>query len=184
MKPETELDLADLRAVLAVADTASYTRAAQDRHHAAGDQSPNQRAGAVAQCTSVPPRRGGFVLTEAGSAFCEGDAGARTDGGSAAGDQSGRQQPTRDRGPRSTADDRRNTHSAPRSRIPQRLPGSVRAHRAGGYVNDLFDMLMDKQIDIALLNGPFNPSAVDLEPLYHYHLGIVCPIALDEVQPS
>ncbi|MBB3009898.1 MULTISPECIES: LysR family transcriptional regulator [Cupriavidus] len=184
MKLETELDLADLRAVLAVSDTASYTRAAQKL----GITQPaiSRRINALEQSLNARLFRregGGFVLTEAGTAFCE---------------RATQVLELMEQLPQATSQ----AASSPRGTVAigvppttgeiliQHLIPEYRSAYPGvfvrieqGYVNDLFDMLMDKQIDIALLNGPFNPSAVDLEPLFHHHLGIVYPIAWKESSP-
>src|SRR5688572_7155392 len=72
MKLDPELDLTDLRVVLTVAETASYTRAAQKL----GITQPaiSRRVTALEQSLHARLfRREGrlFVPTEAGSAFCE-----------------------------------------------------------------------------------------------------------------
>lgn len=176
MKLATELDLADLRAVLAIAESGSYTRAAQklgitqpaiSRRITALEQSLNAR---------LFRREGGaFVATEAGTAFCE---------------RAAQVLALMDELPGATA----LSADSPRGTVALGVPPTtgelllqnlIPAYRAAypdvfvrieqGYVNDLFDMLMDKQIDMALLNGPFNPSAVHLEPLFDHHLGVVYP---------
>lgn len=184
MKNETELDLADLRAVLAVAECASYTRAAQKL----GITQPaiSRRITALEQALETRLLRrenNSFVLTEAGSAFCD-----RATQVLELMQQlpiMASQAATRPRGTVAlgvppTTGERLVQHLVPayRSAYPDVF---VRIEQ--GYVNDLFDMLMDKQIDFALLNGPFNPSAVDLEPLFDHHLGIVYPIAWKDCSP-
>lgn len=178
MKPESDLDLADLRAVLAVAETSSYTRAAQKL----GITQPaiSRRVTALEQSLNTRLFRredGAFVPTEAGSAFCE---------------RAGQVLALMDELPAAT----RQSASSPRGTVALGVPPTtgellvqhlIPAYRAAypdvfvrieqGYVNDLFDMLMDKRIDMALLNGPFNPASVDLEPLFDHHLGIVFPLA-------
>lgn len=177
MKDEAELDLADLRAVMAVAESASYTRAAQKL----GITQPaiSRRITALEQSlnTRLFRREGGaFVTTEAGSVFCE--RAARVLEIMESLPAAATQAATRPRGTVAlgvppTTGEVLVQHLIPayRSAYPD---VSVRIEQ--GYVNDLFDMLMDKQIDIAILNGPFNPSSVDLEPMFDYHLGIVYPL--------
>lgn len=178
------MDLADLRAVLAVAESASYTRAAQKL----GITQPaiSRRITALESALSARLfRRDGntFVLTEAGTAFCERatqvlelmhelsdvtSQSARTPRGSVA------------LGVPPTTGEVLIQHLVPRYRAAY---PEVFVRIEQGYVNDLFDMLMDRRIDIAVLNGPFNPASVDLEPLYDYHLGLVCPLAWRERSP-
>lgn len=184
MTPETELDLTDLRVVLAVAETASYTRAAQKL----GITQPaiSRRVTALEQSLHARLfRREGrlFVPTEAGSAFCE---------------RAGEVLELMDRLPAAARD----SSSSPSGSVALGLPPTtgemlvttlVPAYRAAypdvflrieqGYVNDLFDMLMDKHIDVALLNGPFSPASVDLEPLFDHDLGIVYPAQWKEESP-
>jgi len=184
MKNVNELDLADLRVVLGVAESASYTRAAQKL----GITQPavSRRVTALEQVLNLRLFRredGTFVLTEAGVAFCER---AREvlelmdQLPKAAIDSATRPSGTVAIGMPPTTGEILLQHLIPayRSAYPDVL---VRVEQ--GYVNDLFDMLMDKQIDIALLNGPFNTAAVDLEPVFDHHLGIVCPIAWKECSP-
>lgn len=184
MKPDTELDLNDLRVVLAVAESASYTRAAQKL----GITQPavSRRVTALEQSLSARLFRregGAFVPTEAGSAFCE---------------KATQVLELMDQLPKSTSQ----SASSPRGSVAVGVPPTsgevlvrylIPAYRAAypevlvrveqGYVNDLFDMLLDKQIEIALLNGPFNTAAVDLEPLFDHHLGIVYPKAWQQASP-
>ena len=184
MKNESELDLADLRVVLAVAESASYTRAAQKL----GITQPavSRRVTALEQLLNLRLFRreeGSFVPTEAGAAFCER---AREvldlmeQLPKAASNSATRPSGTVALGLPPTTGEILVQHLIPayRSAYPDVF---VRVEQ--GYVNDLFDMLMDKQIDIALLNGPFNTAAVDLEPLFDHHLGIVYPIAWKECSP-
>lgn len=184
MKPGTELDLTDLRVVLTVAETASYTRAAQKL----GITQPaiSRRVTALEQSlhTRLFRREGRlFVPTEAGTAFCERAAEImeRMEGLAT-----------------STVDSSTN----PRGSVALGLPPTtgellvstlVPEYRKTypdvflrieqGYVNDLFDMLMDKHIDVALLNGNFSPASVDMEPLFDHNLGIVYPSAWKKRSP-
>jgi len=184
MKPDSELDLADLRAVLAVAECASYTRAAQklgvtqpaiSRRITALEQSLNARL--------FRRENSAFVLTEVGSAFC--DRAAQVLEIMQQLPATASQAATKPRGTVAlgvppTTGEMLIQHLIPayRSAYPDVF---VRIEQ--GYVNDLFEMLMNKQIDFALLNGPFNPSSVDLEPLFDHHLGIVYPSAWKETSP-
>ncbi|BCH29788.1 hypothetical protein MesoLjLc_17180 [Mesorhizobium sp. L-8-10] len=61
--------------------------------------------------------------------------------------------------------------------IPEyrRLYPDVRIRVEQGYVGDLFEMLMNKQIDVALLNGRYNSTDVFTEKIHDYDLGIVYP---------
>jgi LysR family nitrogen assimilation transcriptional regulator len=184
MKNDNALDLADLRVVLAVAESASYTRAAQKL----GITQPavSRRVTALEQALNSRLFRredGAFVPTEAGTTFCER---AREvielmdQLPKAASDSATRPSGIVALGVPPTTGEILVQHLIPsyRSAYPEVF---VRVEQ--GYVNDLFDMLMDKQIDIALLNGPFNTAAVDLEPLFDHHLGIVYPIAWKQCSP-
>lgn len=184
MKNDNELALADLRVVLAVAESASYTRAA----HKLGVTQPavSRRVTALEQELNTRLFRrenGAFVPTEAGVAFCER---ARTvlelmeQLPKAALESATRPSGSVAIGMPPTTGEILVKHLIPayRSAYPDVF---VRVEQ--GYVNDLFDMLMDKQIDIALLNGPFNTAAVDLEPIFDHHLGIVCPASWKDSSP-
>jgi LysR family nitrogen assimilation transcriptional regulator len=184
MKPETELDLTDLRVVLTVAETTSYTRAAQKL----GITQPaiSRRVTALEQSlhTRLFRREGRlFLPTEAGAAFCE---------------RAAEVLELMERLPQSA----RESSSNPTGDLALGLPPTtgemlvstlVPAYRQAypdvflrieqGYVNDLFDMLMDKRVDVAMLNGPFSPASVDLEPLFDHHLGIVYPTAWKDDSP-
>jgi LysR family nitrogen assimilation transcriptional regulator len=184
MKPETQLDLTDLRVVLTVAETASYTRAAQKL----GITQPaiSRRVTALEQSlhTRLFRREGRlFVPTEAGSAFCE---------------RAAEVIELMERLPASTVQ----SSSHPRGSVALGLPPTtgemlvstlVPEYRKAypdvflrieqGYVNDLFDMLMDKHIDVALLNGNFSPASVDMEPLFDHNLGIIYPSAWKKRSP-
>lgn len=184
MKPDPDLDLTDLRVVLMVAESASYTRAAQKL----GITQPaiSRRVSALEQSlhTRLFRREGRFfVPTEAGTAFCERAAAILE---------------LMERLPASTVD----LSANPRGPVALGLPPTtgemlvstlVPAYRKAypdvflrieqGYVNDLFDMLMDKRIDVALLNGNFSPASVDMEPLFDHDLGIVYPYAWKEHSP-
>lgn len=184
MKSDAELDLTDLRVVMTVAETASYTRAAQKL--GLSQPAVSRRVTALEQSLNARLfRRDGrlFVPTEAGSAFCE---------------RAGEILALMQRLPASTASAAGN----PRGSVALGLPPTtgemlapilVPDYRKAypdvflrieqGYVNDLFDMLMDKRIDVALLNGPFSPASVDLEPLLDHHLGIVYPEAWQTCSP-
>lgn len=184
MKPTPELDLTDLRVVLTVAESASYTRAAQKL----GITQPaiSRRVTALEQSlhTRLFRREGrAFVPTEAGTAFCE---------------RAAEILELMERLPASTVSSSTN----PRGSVALGLPPTTgemlvstlvpEYHKAypdvflrieQGYVNDLFDMLMDKRIDVALLNGNFSPASVDLEPLFDHNLGIVYPYAWKKRSP-
>lgn len=184
MKNENELDLADLRVVLAVAESASYTRAA--RKLGVTQPAVSRRVTALEQALNTRLFRredGAFVPTEAGTAFCER---ART------------VLEMMEQLPKATVE----SATRPSGNVAIGLPPTtgeilvrhlIPAYRSAypdvfvrveqGYVNDLFDMLMDKQIDIALLNGPFNTASVDLDPIFDHHLGIVCPVAWKDCSP-
>lgn len=181
---EQDIALADLRVVLAVADCASYTRAS----HKIGISQPavSRRISALEQRLGVRLfRREGqkFFLTEAGAVFCEQAAevltlmsqlesatigvSATPKGSVAVGV------------PPSTGE------ILIRAVVPEyrRLYPDVAIRIEQGYVADLFDMLMDKRIDVALLNGEFNSSDVFLQPLFHHHLGIVYPRSWQKSSP-
>lgn len=72
-----------------------------------------------------------------------------------------------------------------RSILPEyrKLYPDVKIRVEQGYVGDLFEMLMSKRIDIALLNGQYNSNEVYTEKIYDYDLGIVYPSAWDEKSP-
>lgn len=177
-------DLNDLRVVLTVAECASYTRAA----HKLGITQPavSRRVSALEQSlhTRLFRREGRyFVPTEAGSAFCE---------------RAGEILELVGQLPQATMQ----SSSRPRGSVALGLPPTtggalvprlVPAYRQQfpdvalrieqGYVSDLFEMLMDKRVDVALLNGNFNQAAVDLEPLFDHQLGIVYPRAWETRSP-
>lgn len=184
MKADTELDLVDLRVVLAVAECGSFTRAAQKL----GITQPaiSRRVTALEQSLRARLfRRDGrvFVTTEAGSAFCE---------------RAGEVLELMEQLPASAVQSSSNPRGSVALGVPPTtgellVPGLVPAYRQAypdvflrieqGYVNDLFEMLMDKRIDVAVLSGGFNPASVDLEPLYDHHLGIVYPAAWQKKSP-
>lgn len=65
----------------------------------------------------------------------------------------------------------------------RRLYPDVRIRVEQGYVGDLFEMLMSKRIDLALLNGRYSPGDVYTEKIYDYDLGIVYPSAWNKTSP-
>lgn len=175
---ENDIALSDLRVILAVAETASYTRAS----HKLGISQPavSRRVGALEQRFGLRLfRREGqkFFLTEAGVVFCDQASDilermelleattigqAATPKGSVALGL-----------PPSTGE------VVIRNVVPEyrRLYPDVAFRIEQGYVADIFEMLMDKRVDVALLNGEFNSNDVYLEKLYDHHLGIVYPTA-------
>lgn len=184
MKSETKLDLVDLKVVLTVAECGSFTRAAQKL----GITQPaiSRRVTALEQSLNARLfRRDGrlFLPTEAGTAFCE---------------RASEVLNMMEQIPMSTMQSAINPRGAVAVGLPPTtgellVPTLVPEYRKAypevflrieqGYVNDLFDMLMEKRIDVAILSGNFNPAAVDLEPLYDHHLGIVYPAAWQQHSP-
>ena len=184
MKSEQELDLVDLSVVLAVAEFGSYTRAAQKL----GVTQPaiSRRITSLERSlhTRLFRREGlHFLATESGVAFCE-----------RAAEILGLMQQL----PESTSQ----LSGIPRGSVALGLPPTtgellvphlIPEYRKSypevfvrieqGYVNDLFDMLMDKHIDVAILSGAFNSASVDVEPLFDHQLGIVYPSAWKACSP-
>jgi len=181
---DNDIALADLRVVLAVAECASYTRAA----HKIGISQPavSRRIAAVEKKLGVSLfRREGqrFFSTEAGVTFCTQAAEVLT---------LMEQLETSTMGVSKTPLGTVALGVPPstgevliRHVIPEyqkRYP-DVKIRIEQGYIGDLFEMLMDKHIDVALLNGEFNSSDVYLEPLFHHHLGIVYPTIWEQNSP-
>jgi LysR family nitrogen assimilation transcriptional regulator len=181
---ERNLDVADLRVVLTLAETGSYTRAAQKL----GITQPavSRRITALEQALHVRLFRrdgGRFVPTEAGSAFT---------------DRAVEVLALMEQLTTSTTQFSQEPHGVVSLGLPPTtgellLPSLAPAYHAQypdvllrieqGYVADLFEMLMDKQVDVALLNGNFSTSAVDLEALFDHHLGVVYPRAWSQRSP-
>ncbi|WP_323040040.1 LysR family transcriptional regulator [Gemmobacter sp.] len=181
---DTDIALADLRVVLAVAETASYTRASHKLN--ISQPAVSRRIGALEQRLGLRLfRREGqrFFLTEAGTVFCE---------------QAGEILERMAQLESSTI----GQSATPKGSVALGVPPStgevivravVPAYRKAypdvsmrieqGYVADLFEMLMDKRIDVALLNGEFNSNDVYLERLFDHHLGIVYPAAWQKTSP-
>lgn len=181
---DTDIALADLRVVLAVAETASYTRASHKLN--ISQPAVSRRIGALEQRLGLRLfRREGqkFFLTEAGTVFCEQaseilDRMAQLE--SATIGQAATPKGSVALGvPPSTGE------VVIRNVVPEyrRLYPDVSFRIEQGYVADIFEMLMDKRVDVALLNGEFGSNDVYVEPLFHHHLGIVFPAAWKKSSP-
>lgn len=178
------MTLVDLRVILAVAECASCTRAA----HRLGISQPavSRRIAMLERRLEVRLfRREGqkFIPTEAGQIFCahatevldrvealenETIGVAHKPKGSVA------------LGVPPSTGEMLLRHILPEYR---KLYPDVRIRVEQGYVGDIFEMLMNKQIDLALLNGRYNPNDVHTEKIYDYDLGIVYPAAWNENSP-
>lgn len=178
------MTLVDMQVILAVAESASCTRAA----HKLGISQPavSRRIAMVERRLEVRLfRREGqkFIATEAGQTFCahateildrvdaletETMGVAHSPKGAVA------------LGVPPSTGEMLLRHIIPEYR---RLYPDVRIRVEQGYVGDLFEMLMNKQIDVALLNGRYNSSDVYTEKIHDYDLGIVYPAAWDRSSP-
>jgi len=178
------MTLVDLRVILAVAECASCTRAA----HRLGISQPavSRRIAMLERRLEVRLfRREGqkFIPTEAGQIFCahatdvldrvealenETIGVAHKPKGSVA------------LGVPPSTGEMLLRHILPEYR---KLYPDVKIRVEQGYVGDIFEMLMSKQIDLALLNGRYNPNDVHTEKIYDYDLGIVYPFAWNENSP-
>lgn len=181
---DSDLTLADLRAVLAVNDCASFTRAA----HKLGISQP-----AVSRrITQLEGRLGmrlfrregqRFFPTEAGATFCaratEVLAGVRELENETLGVASSPKGVLGLGVPPSTGE------VLLRLVLPEyrRLYPDVKIRVEQGYVYDIFEMLMNRQIDVALLNGRYSNNDVFSEQLYDHDLGIVFPAAWRDASP-
>ena len=179
-----EIDLADLRVVVAIATHGSYTRAAQKL----GVSQPaiSRRVTSIEQMLHVRLFRSegrNLVLSEAGLVFC---------------DQAKEVLQLMKELPLSTANLSHNPSGTVALGLPPTTgellaPKLLPEYRLAypdvfvrleqGYVNDLFEMLIDKRIDVALLTGNFSSAFIDIEPLYDHHIGIVYPLAWKEKSP-
>ena len=173
---EPDISLTDLRVVLAVMECASYTRASHKLN--ISQPAVSRRIAALESRLGVTLfRREGqrFLPSEAGVTFSE-------QAREVLGLMEELEHSTRglSKEPRGTV-----AIGVPPSTgevliknvLPEyqkRYPG-VRIRIEQGYIGDLFEMLMSKHVDIALLNGEFNSANVYLEPIFHHHLGIVYP---------
>lgn len=184
LKKNFEIDLNTLRMVLTVAECMSYTRAA----HKLGVTQPavSKRISALEQklCTKLFRRDGQrFLPTESCSALCE-----RAEQIFGLVDQLTEstlhfsEKPTGSVAigvPQNTGE-RLLPLLIPAFR--ERYPGIlVRVEQ--GYVADLFEQLMAKRIDIAILYGHFSSPDVELMPLAEHDLGIMYPASWSEHSP-
>jgi LysR family transcriptional regulator, nitrogen assimilation regulatory protein len=179
-----EMDLADLRVMVAIAAHGSFTRAAQKL----GISQPavSRRVTAIEQALHVRMFRSEgrhLVLSEAGIAFCERAKevlALMQDLPSSTARLSGRPGGTVALGLPPTTGELLAPKLLPEYRLAY---PDVFVRLEQGYVNDLFEMLIDKRIDVALLTGNFNSASIDIEPLYDHHVGIVYPRAWDKRSP-
>jgi len=179
-----KMDLTDLRVMVAIAMHGSYTRAAQKL--GVSQPAVSRRVTAIEQMLHVRLFRSEgryLVLSEAGIAFCE---------------QAKEVLKLMEELPSSTSRLSQNPSGTVALGLPPTTgellaPKLLPEYRMAypdvfvrleqGYVNDLFDMLIEKKIDVALLTGNFNTASVDMEPLYDHHIGIVYPLAWDKKSP-
>ena len=181
---ENEIALTDLRVVLAVEECASFTRAS----HKLGISQPavSRRIALLEQRLGVRLfRREGqkFHTTEAGAVFCTHAAemleGMRLLETETIGVS------TKPKGSVALGVPPSTGEFLLRTILPEyrRQYPKVKIRVEQGYVGDIFEMLMSRQVDVALLNGRYNPSDVYLEPLYDHFLGIVYPAKWQERSP-
>jgi LysR family nitrogen assimilation transcriptional regulator len=178
------LDLNTLRVVLAVADCASYTRAAQKL----GITQPavsRRIVGLEQQLRTKLFRRDGhrFLPTEAGLAVC---------------DQARQIVGLVDAMPTSVQEIAGQPSGNLALGVPSALgeillPRLVRSYRdqypkvflkiEQGYAGDLSEMLAAKQVDVAILYGKPVTPAIELTPLIDQELGLVYPKAWKKMGP-
>ncbi len=176
MRVDLDLDLVDLRVVLTVAECASYTRAAQKL----GISQPavSRRVTRLEQMLHAKLFRrleGHFVLTEAGAAFCEraAEVSALMEGLPSSVMQFSVK-------PGGTV-----ALGVPPRMGEQLIPSLLLAYTKKypdvflrieqGYMSDLFEMLVDKRVDVAILAGNYDTSSVDLEQIFEHRVGIIYP---------
>ncbi len=184
MIEQADIDLATLRAAVAVEDCMSYTRAAQQL----GVSQPaiSKRIVALEQRLRTKLfRRDGqrFLPTEAGTALCQR---AREILGLVEGL------------PQTVLDFAEHPTGTVRLGVPPNigerlLPAVIPAYRERypqvairieqGYVADLLELLIAKSVDIAVLYGDFQAPAVELITFAALELGILYPAAWSSAAP-
>ncbi|MBB5214732.1 LysR family transcriptional regulator [Parapusillimonas granuli] len=184
MNKDFEIDLGTLRVVLAVAECLSYTRAA----HKLGITQPavSKRITALERKLRTKLfRRDGqrFFPTDACSALCE-----RAEQIFSLVDQLTESTLHFSERPTGSV-----AIGVPQSTGERLLPLLVPAFRdrypgifvrvEQGYVADLFEQLMAKRIDIAILFGHFSSPNVELVPLADHELGILYPASWSRRSP-
>jgi DNA-binding transcriptional LysR family regulator len=181
---DSGMTLVDLQVILAVAESASCTRAA----HKLGISQP-----AVSRRLAMVERRLGvrlfrregqkFIATEAGQTFCAHATEILDRVDSLENETMGVAH--KPKGPVALGVPPSTGEMLLRHIIPEyrRLYPDVRIRIEQGYVGDLFEMLMNKQIDVALLNGRYSSTDVYTEKIHDYHLGIVYPRAWNDRSP-